>query len=225
MIFLFSIGNHLEVKYDLLYYGIPVEVFPVDSTGKCDTYYHKSWVEQRRFIERGSMLQHSSQSNEMVDSDSQILDGRMSLPGNFPPMATAKSKKRGKDEHDQDKKIISKTPVHEILPNDCLLGRGKEVDQYKGNVRFRNYIKNHPTLVLAYATSPKAAKPSIVDQLCIDMQQVLNIRFLKKKDQATREWVLAPPDEVRAKVSRALRREVQRQQEQQEKKQQLHTFY
>ena len=171
------------------------------------------------------MLQRSSQSNTIVDSDSQIIDDRRPLAGNLPSMATAKSKKRDRDGHEQEKSIIFQTPVHEILPTDCLLGRGKEVDQYKGNVRFRNYIKNHPTLVLAYATSPKAAKPSIVDQLCIDMQQVLNIRFLKKKDQATREWVLAPPDEVRAKVSRALRREVQRQQEQQEKKQQLHTFY
>ena len=47
-----STGNHLEIQYKLLSYGIPLAALPIDSTGCVDNECHKIWVQQRRNLEQ-----------------------------------------------------------------------------------------------------------------------------------------------------------------------------
>ena len=45
-------GNHLEVQYELLSYGIPLAALPVDSIGNHSNEYHQLWVQERMQIEK-----------------------------------------------------------------------------------------------------------------------------------------------------------------------------
>ena len=107
-------------------------------------------------------------------------------------------------------------PITQPNPNDCLLGRGKAIDQHLGNCQFRHYVEHHPTLVRAYWNAPKSLKRRIVDQMRLDLQRDLGLRFLKEQEDG-QAWELADCDAIRHKISRTLRRILQKRQQQQEK--------
>ena len=52
LLFAFA-GNSMEVLYEFLYYGIPIDSLPVDAQGNQRTENHHRWLENRIRIERG----------------------------------------------------------------------------------------------------------------------------------------------------------------------------
>ena len=86
-------GNHLEVQYKLLSYGIPLAALPVDVSGCCNNDYHKLWVEQRRQIEQQSRNLNADASriianNAETQLSSQFLSSLAALQSPPPLMQT-----------------------------------------------------------------------------------------------------------------------------------------
>ena len=133
--------------------------------------------------------------------------------------------KRKADEDGSPSRSSSKgIPITQPNPNDCLLGRGKAIDQHLGNCQFRHYVEHHPTLVRAYWNAPKSLKRRIVDQMRLDLQRDLGLRFLKEQEDG-QAWELADGDAIRHKISRTLRRILQKRQQQQEKLLKQHLLF
>lgn len=64
-------GSHLECKYNLMTFGIPPRVLPVDSTGTWQIQDHQAFIRQQRVIGRGASIpQHPS----TISRDFEIAD-------------------------------------------------------------------------------------------------------------------------------------------------------
>ena len=50
----------MEVLYELLYYGIPIDALPVDTDGNHSLKNHKLWIEERRRLERAAEAQSTT---------------------------------------------------------------------------------------------------------------------------------------------------------------------
>ena len=278
-----------------MYYGIPVSALPVDSDGNLNFSYHKSWLQQRRIMEREDLVAAQRQSGTATATATRnILAEAPSSAGSQLGSTTKLSPKRAERREDPPRHIarflhhpqkppsspaassssssadgsntatltttpnkkrdradaantaagtaeknesaaaaagaasssaspstapvsMMMPPISQPNPNDCLLGRGKAIDQHVGNCQFRHYIEHHPTLVRAYWNAPKSFKRRIVDQMRMDLQRDLKLRFLKEQDDGLGAWKLADDDAIRHKISRTLRRILQRKQEEQDK--------
>ena len=280
-----------------MYYGIPVSSLPVDSNGNLNFSYHKSWLQQRKIMERedavtqrqrtttaattasparnlpaeapssaGSQLAFSKLSPRRADqeddpphhvarfhhhhpqqppsspaSSSSSSDDASNTATSSRPTPTKSNKPQApslaagpagnrKESAPSSSSAVAASdsrrppppappslPILQPNPNDCLLGRGKAIDQHVGNCQFRHYIEHHPTLVRAYWNAPKSLKRRIVDQMRMDLQRDLQgLRFLKEQDDGL-AWQVADDDAIRHKISRTLRRILQRRQEEQDK--------
>ena len=98
--------------------------------------------------------------------------------------------------------------IEEPKPTDCLLGRGRPIDQHVGNVRFREYLQQGP-LLMEYQRAAKEQKKWMSDYIRKTLQERYGVRFLKQLDDRSGLWVQAEDRQAREKIARTLRRLLQ----------------
>jgi hypothetical protein len=72
----YTVGTHLEVRYQLMTFGIPMDMFPITSDGKFPLDNHKNWLAQRRTLETMENTLSNDDERVGVPSPLDILLGR-----------------------------------------------------------------------------------------------------------------------------------------------------
>ena len=99
----------------------------------------------------------------------------------------------------------NKPIVDEPTSNDCLLGRGKSIDQHDCNIRFRKILSDHP-LLYDYRKAPKDHKRRIAEKTLKVLHDEYNIKRFLIEHESGDGWVVANHDDVLEKISRTFRR-------------------
>ena len=157
--------------------------------------------------------------------------------------STSSNEKRGHHNSHRRVHVQPKVIIFEPTNNDCLLGRGKSIDQHECNVRFRKILQDHP-LLYEYSKSPKDQKRKIAEQMLSVLREEYDIkRFLVEYNNNSilpgasssgnnntsntgagavtdGSWIVANDDDVLEKISRTFRRtlKVQKGKQQQQEK-------
>ena len=200
----------MQLLYDLMYYGIPVEALPVNASGVYTNDQHLVWLYKRQKIEENSNM-NSTRVARSPGAGVQAIDGR--LAGNAPlnslasppqflskvtpasPTAwltgiAAASTNLGRLNLASP---VTTTPTAkpqptaifaQPLPNDVIVrDRGKTVDQMEGNKRFLQLIvKYTPTFIKEYNEAMRVDKSGIIDKLRVVLEEKHSIRFIKRVD-------------------------------------------
>ena len=184
----------MEVLYELMSYGIPVNALPVNSKGQLSVMYHHRWIQWRRQIESCSMASNHVRSSVINQhSSSGTLPSDVKSGHSVPTSATTTTSS-------------SSSPIIFLEPddNDCVLGRGKAIDQHVGNVRFRHFLQQK-NILMEFENTPKNARLQMAVAIQQKLCEIFNMRFLKENPNGF-GWVIATDDAVRAKILRSLRR-------------------
>jgi hypothetical protein len=71
-----TVGTHREVLYELMTFGIPMDAFPITSSGELPLDNHKNWLAQRLKFESMENTINSDDERVVVPSPLDILMGR-----------------------------------------------------------------------------------------------------------------------------------------------------
>ena len=141
-------GKPLELRYDLIGYGIPVDLLPLTSTGNVKTIYLKQWMRMRTTIEEG------------------ILTGEKYLyPGSFGGGGD------GAAVADYYRRNWIECPGS----NDVIFKPGKPVRNHPGNVTFRSLIELWSE---THERATQTKKSEIAMRLVDEVLRVRGGRFL-----------------------------------------------
>ena len=197
-------GTHLEIHYELLTYGIPVQVLPVNTDGQYSNANHAQWLQQRRSDEeqqngrREENAVVKSHGESQLETSEQRAEGQhlassttmhYTAPSSVLPQAIPSS-------------ILSSPIPSSLRPpsivangsmgilggggimttatsKDVLLGRGSSTDNFSGNVQFRNFLRQH---LQEYETTAKQHKTELASKLLHKLKTEGGVRFLKRTE-------------------------------------------
>ena len=193
----------MEVQYQLMSYGIPLEALPVDCTGNLSNHHHKNWLLWRHQLEQGvahPQIVSSSVTKHHSSTKSAPKNSRNGNKAGDVPLTVTSSGERGK--------TASPMILMEPEDTDCILGRGKAIDRHTGNVRFRNFLQQKEILA-DFLQTPKYIRSEVAVTIQQKLQEKYNMRFLKENPNGF-GWVFAKDDAIRSKILRTLRRSLPR---------------
>ena len=191
----------MEVQYELLSFGIPVAALPVNSNGICSTDYHLSWLRWRQELERKQRMLHNESKEIAAGAKSITTTTAMEVDHSFPVVSNTSVTAPQKD--------TSPTPhvleiIVEPLDNDCVLGRGKAIDQHVGNVKFRHLLRR-PSVMLEFQNTPKHMKFQFAQSARRELEDYHGMRFLKENPNGF-GWVMADDSAIKGKILRTMNR-------------------
>ena len=210
------VGHHMEVQYALSTFGIPVAALPVDCNGVRRNDYQRVWIQRRRKIEQmeqQTKIAPNPTPSSVTTSSSLLMVSPMETSSSSTPAFTRDS------ETQQPERPVT-PPKRPLSPgalilhpesSDCILGRGRAIDQHQGNVKFRRYLQQ-PEVLKKYQDTPKYMKFQVAEPIQKILQEEQNVRFLKEHPSG-RGWVIADDAAVRSKILRTFRRFITQQQQ------------
>ena len=205
-------GGHLEVQYELLSYGIPLAALPVNADGVGSRAYNCRWLQERRELEKQQRLMETA-STAMVTSttaDSQ----KPTTVTNYTDVVPSSTSTSGNVAR-RSSPIYKEMLILEPMDNDCVLGRGKAIDQHVGNVRFRHLLQ-HPNLVMEFENKPKNMKFEFAHSARRVLEEQHDVRFIKENPNGF-GWVMADDHPIKEKILRTMRRYIATQKKLQQK--------
>ena len=156
---------------------ISARFFPVDST---DREVENQWMSLYQLVPENDVCKPQQASSNL----------KSTIKAPSVPTTAAMMERRASEED----KTIKTTDRFDVL-----LGKGRDVQNYTGNVRFRYLVDIH---LPRYEKADKFKKAEIIDFI-IDAIYESSGRFLK--DNGNGSWKLASYDEVRLKVGKLFR--------------------
>ena len=185
-------GTHCEMQYELLGYGIPLGVLPVNSLGECNNEYHSPWLQKRRRQEELEAQECQREHNKQPSNQHQQEQSHNSKG----PTLILDSSSGGSDKDLEGTKLenvtatairgslssaptLSSSLILEPTTNDVILGRGQPVDQHSGNIQFRYFLKMN---LEKYESAPHNMKYKVGNEVLRILLEEKNVRFLKRFD-------------------------------------------
>lgn len=91
--------------------------------------------------------------------------------------------------------------IENPLPSDCLLGRGRDIENHEGNRLYRNLIQRFVPRYLEVRDNPRRSETSqLILEIMLYLQNEQQMRFLFPLDEALGLWKLADQENIRKKV-------------------------
>ncbi|CAJ1958294.1 unnamed protein product [Cylindrotheca closterium] len=189
-------GSDMELQYTLKSYGLNMENCPVDATGNLrqdilDVWAHK-YLHQRN---RNSVSSPPAKDGEIMTDEQEDSTDSMVQALTRPKLPIAPQK----NDHGTDPPANTAVSLIKPTPDDVLFGKGSVLQMHPGNVRFRQFIKDHQE---EYNNTPRYKRVTTFQ----DLTGVLlgkGIRFLKKTESGG--WVESDFAEVEKKVKQLFR--------------------
>ena len=236
----FHFGRYIEVQYELLSCGIPLGALPVDSNGTCNNIYQQIWVNQRLEIEQEEKRQQEQEQQEqqkkkiekkiyplntiskaetttlninmmLDDKSAATADTIASLSSTTALLSMSSKKKKIGSDVTTSKNPKTNTFILQPTPNDCILGRGRAIDQHVGNVQFRNFL-SQDVYMTEYKNSGRHTKGRLAQRIKKILEEEHDVRFLKettaKNNGAvySKGYELANDAAIKEKITRTFRR-------------------
>ena len=204
----------MEVLYELSAFGIPVAALPVDCNGVCVNDYQKFWIQRRQKIERRHELA------SILPPPAPSSGPQLSILSTGSPMEISSTGSAALDaerlKSSSEIPLSAGTTILHPETSDCILGRGRAIDQHPGNVKFREYL-HQPEVLRQYQDTPKYMKYQVAAPIQKTLQEDHNVRFLKEHPSG-RGWMIADDAAVRNKILRTFRRFITQHQNQAQSK-------
>ena len=185
---LFLLGGALETQYQLLSYGIPVSALPIDPF---HIDHHTAWMQRRKNIEKArernneqlkqpqpNQLPSSSTAETVMTDDStdKSLPTPTMVTSNTLAQDTVNNNSSASASPNTNTSTKSPLPL-QPGPNDCILGRGRAIDQHVGNVQFRKYLQQH---LKEYQETPQYLKAHLAEPIRQRLMKDHGVRFFKQ---------------------------------------------
>ncbi|CAB9514861.1 expressed unknown protein [Seminavis robusta] len=186
-------GNPSELKFALMTYGIPTESLPVSHNGEISHELHVERLKQIRNDERLAK-QHQVAPKQLSESPSSTIGS----PGDDENTAPST-----KDDNEKEKPAALVVKVVDAPSNsDILMGKGKNIQNHGGNIRFRALIDQHRP---RYDEANKTQKTQIAQEIVHIVKHGWKGRFLIRENKKV-GWIPLVDDlAARQKVSSCFR--------------------
>mmetsp|Transcript_30001 Transcript_30001/g.72041 ORF Transcript_30001/g.72041 Transcript_30001/m.72041 type:complete len:286 (+) Transcript_30001:100-957(+) len=190
-------GSDQEIQYQLRKHGFP-DSFPVDSNGNIrrnilNVWFHLHMANEPSYVNTFNrvMVQEEREDADSVDSTSSTEEKK--IEGREESTAKVLGNDQEGSSQDDDSKQAPR-PDHDVF-----LGRGKDVQNYRGNIQFREYLAafHHE-----YDAAPRHQRGKVAAELTKAFK-AQGIRFFQRN--AAKEWVECGSHVIKTKVSQLLR--------------------
>ena len=214
-------GSMMELHYQLKSYGIPVDTCPVDKDGNIRTDILNKWFYEHKALgglQRDDFLSSLLNSNNddllnpiILSDDEEELDSLFEeYNDEIVPFELASSNQNA---HfiplDADHELAAplRDQLAQLIPeerqevivqpsrNDVLLGRGRDIQNHEGNVRFRKFLEPYGD---EYDHAPRSKRRKIAREMN-ELLSSKGIRFLKQS--GLHEWVESDAESAERKIA------------------------
>eukprot|EP00526_Cylindrotheca_closterium_P009190 CAMPEP_0113627882 /NCGR_PEP_ID=MMETSP0017_2-20120614/14443_1 /TAXON_ID=2856 /ORGANISM="Cylindrotheca closterium" /LENGTH=512 /DNA_ID=CAMNT_0000538159 /DNA_START=62 /DNA_END=1600 /DNA_ORIENTATION=- /assembly_acc=CAM_ASM_000147 len=178
-------GSDIELQYMLKSFGLNLETFPVDSTGKLrqdilNVWFHKYVPNQwNTSLASARHTTSSVPEEEANEGNDQVLASPLDSSSRV-QSAAHNSIHRNSPTHNPGTTAESSI---EPSPSDVLLGRGHVIQMHPGNIRFREFLREYQE---EYNNTPRYKRVKTSTELTRALLGK-GIRFLKKTESGG--WV------------------------------------
>lgn len=193
------VGSTIEIQYALRSHGIPLNTFPLDISGNIrdDIFYEWFHKYQRKQIE-------SEPLSNPIALDPTVTEGVESLftlpecthlSEEFHELLNQPGQMIGTD---LNTPLSAKPPVRPA-ENDVLFGRGRIIQSWPGNIKFREFLEKHSE---DYDNLPRKDRRKRTIELTQELYSK-RVRFFEQT--LSGEWTQIDITEARKRVSQAFR--------------------
>ena len=164
--FMFHTGTATVCKYELMTYGVPVDVFPMTETGNIKTKNQQLWLKARRAVESYEqkhgrpVIDSSLASNDNTNIDADVDDSTATK-------STAEDKANNSGVDDR--------PIECPRLDDVCFRYGMAYQWHRGNARFRELLESH--MVDHDEAISNDDKVAVTHKILVELNKT-NCRFL-----------------------------------------------